>query len=212
VIPRLRITGTQNSSGKVCGTLQVRTVVGQGTDLFRGAVLHAVKDIAKGEEISVSYGSTDPEYLEDRFLWLQTNFAFDCGCPSHSATSIPPPLAFPSPLNSGSALPEEVLASLDTLLLAGCRAGLVAQVAISALQAAELCALWGDDDAGRAWARLAWGVSCLYKGRAASESVEAARLMEDPMKRWNWGLRGFEALPGPVSRSLVCFSGRLIFH
>jgi hypothetical protein len=162
-------------------------------------LVHAVRVIPAGEELTLSYLNGGPSTQRKQIL--KDNFRFDCAC---ELCSLPPSEMAESDdrLRRAQALDEAIgdskrVRNSPEQALADCRAlrGIFQEEKISDLRlprlyydALQICAMHGDRARASVFARRAWQTRSICEGDKSAEVANLRQLEKDPGKFENFGV------------------------
>lgn len=173
-------------------------------------VLYPSTDIPSGDEVLVDYleqwdGEVDQQAV------LQQRFNFTCNCAScsrtveernRSAERIRQYLQFvedyPKQLPRTPS-PTSLLLRLQQMTLLACNEGREHDIGPRCYDAFQLCAYYGDREAGKQWAAAYRDANILRRGSESEGAEKGALLAADPTQWRAWGQLGRRKLIGPVS-------------
>ncbi|KAJ7199810.1 hypothetical protein GGX14DRAFT_572522 [Mycena pura] len=187
-------------------------------------IIHALEDIAKDEEITVSYLGPALD-IGDPAEHLREKYGFDCGCAgcrrprSDRLASMQRTHAFVrfrDALPGGMIDPEVAIRSPVALLehiehntLAICEEGYPwAPLASGTHDGAAFCAVYGDPRSVVLWQALRREVLRVIYGSDHAEYIESANLVLNPRRTKNWNMCGVlkKSMRGPCPQLLAVFN------
>ncbi|KAK7006295.1 hypothetical protein R3P38DRAFT_3037765 [Favolaschia claudopus] len=171
-------------------------------------VLHALRDIAPMEEITVSYIACQIQ-KQDPPVYLRENFGFVCSCSGcrrslqlrarsltrvHNYNSFMG--SFPTSVQRGQN-PEKLLNVLQRNLLAICEEGYATELARGAHYGFRLCAMYGDAENAIVWETLSRDCDALIQGVDTEEYRNSQKWIRDPATFDLWKVHGLRKLAAP---------------
>ncbi|KAF9073282.1 hypothetical protein BDP27DRAFT_318515 [Rhodocollybia butyracea] len=176
-------------------------------------LLHAIHDIHRNEEITVSYIHENSEASQDPLTFLRKHFGFDCSCRGclrpaaerqHSAKRIKAFYQFDDlvleVINSKQYAPLSILKDIEKQLLIVCEEGYESLISRFSHNAFQLCALYGDAASASEWEALTRDMGMVYCGEKSKDVQESFGHAKDPSTHPAWGgftFLGKRKLHGP---------------
>ncbi|KAK6996420.1 hypothetical protein R3P38DRAFT_3628034 [Favolaschia claudopus] len=171
--------------------------------------LHALRDIAAMEEITVSYIACRI-HTDDPPKFLRKNFDFSCSCAgcarppdqrAHSLARIRQYNLFMESFPTSAQTrrnPTQLLEQLQHNLLAICEEGYAIELSRAAHCGFRLCAMYGDAKNAILWETLSRDCDAVIQGTDTEEYRSSERWIRDPSTYERWNIYGYSELAAPV--------------